>query len=318
MARAIVCGSCVIDLPCLGVDLGKPIEPNQIRPIPPIEPVGGGLTCNTGFALQRLNIETSLLTILGCDAWGRLLREQMLHEGVNTDWVAEHDSAPTTAVVVLVDGEGERSFLAPQARTATKYIDAASVRRAMPAIAQADFFILGYYGRMPSLEPDLIEILQEIRATGCRTVLESAGDGGDPRQLQALLPEVDLFVPSEHEARQQTGADDPHDMLESLRAWSPHTLLGIKLGERGAILDHPNQERHHLPACTPQGPVVDTTGAGDVFLAGLVAGLIEGLPLFEAGRWAVAAGACAVTQRGAYHQLTRERLQEHLTLAKER
>ncbi len=298
--KAIVCGSCVVDLPCLTVDLSNPIGPDRIQPIEPIQPTGGGITCNVGFALQRLGIVTGVMTYVGDDRWGIILREQMVEEGLNTAMLYTHPSDPTTAVVALVDEQGARSFLAPGVKTATKSINAAFIRRDLPVIAQASYFILGYFGRMPALERDLPEVLQEIRATGCRTVMDSAGDGGNPERLQRILPHLDIYVPSEHEARRQTKESDPKSMLAHLRQWNPHGILGIKLGAHGAILESPDQGLVELPALDPGAPVVDTTGAGDCFLAGLIAGLDQRLPLAEAGRWAAAAGAAAVTQRGGH------------------
>jgi sugar/nucleoside kinase (ribokinase family) len=53
-----------------------------------------------------------------------------------------------------------------------------------------------------------------------------------------------------------------------------------------------------IPPVDPPGEVVDTTGAGDTFYAGLVTGLLRGLALDDAGRLAAAAGACCVTALG--------------------
>ena len=53
-----------------------------------------------------------------------------------------------------------------------------------------------------------------------------------------------------------------------------------------------------MASCTPPGPVVDTTGAGDSFYAGLIAGLAGGLSVADAGRLGTAAAACCVTALG--------------------
>ena len=53
-----------------------------------------------------------------------------------------------------------------------------------------------------------------------------------------------------------------------------------------------------IPAVAAPGPVVDTTGAGDSFYAGLLAGLLKGFTLEQAGRLGTAAGACCVTSLG--------------------
>jgi sugar/nucleoside kinase (ribokinase family) len=203
-------------------------------------------------------------------------------------------------VVVLIDKDGSRSFLAPAVKTATKFIDADFVRAHRATLEQTDYFVLGYYGRMPLLEPGLPSLLREIQSYGCRTVMDSACDGGDPTQLAKILPHLDIYVPSEAEASQQTKSTYPEKMIQWFRQFNDHGILGVKLGQRGALLHSPNEGLIRLDACPPPKSVVDTTGAGDCFIAGLIAGLDRGLTVAEAGSWATAAGALAVTARGGH------------------
>jgi sugar/nucleoside kinase (ribokinase family) len=73
----------------------------------------------------------------------------------------------------------------------------------------------------------------------------------------------------------------------------------LKLGSRGAILSPAAGEYIELPAIVPPQPIVDTTGAGDAFYAGLIAGLLRGQTLVDAGRIGAAAGAACATALGA-------------------
>jgi sugar/nucleoside kinase (ribokinase family) len=303
MINVVVCGSCVVDLPCLAVDLDSAIGVDQTVAIDPISPSCGGITCNVGIGLQRLGMTPSVLSLVGHDVWGGIVRGQLEFEGVAHDLVKTHPTAPTTAVAVLVDADGGRSFLAPAVHTATKSIDAAFVRGHMTEIVAADWFVLGYFGRMPALEPDLAAVLQEIRAAGVRTVMDCAADGGTWGALEGALPHLDVFVPSLGEARGHTGLDDPGEILARYRAAGAPGVIGVKLGADGALLGEAGAgdgQWIEVAAVTPPGEIVDSTGAGDAFVAGLIAGLERGLPLAQAGRIAAAAGACAVTERGGY------------------
>ena len=304
MGKAIVCGSCVVDLPCLNVHLGKAIGRGQTLPIEPIVPSSGGITCNTGLALQRLGITTQLLTLTGQDAWGHFIRQTLVDAGVGIDMLSTHSEAPTTAVVVIIDEDGSRSFLAPAVKTATKFLDAEFVRAQTTHLKKTDYFVLGYYGRMPLLEPELPSLLAEIQRYGCRTVMDSADDGGDAAQLAKILPHLDIYVPSEAEASQQTNSSNPEEMIDWYRQHNDYGILGVKLGEKGALLHSPEEGLLMLDACEPPLPIVDTTGAGDCFIAGLIAGLDHGLTVKEAGTWATAAGALAVTKRGGHQGVT--------------
>ena len=135
MINVIVCGSCVVDLPCLTVDLDAAVGVEQTVAIGPISPSCGGITCNVGIALQRLGMAPSVLSLVGNDVWGGIVRGQLEFEGVAHDLLKTHPSAPTTAVAVLVNEHGGRSFLAPGVRTATKSIDAAFVRESDGRVA---------------------------------------------------------------------------------------------------------------------------------------------------------------------------------------
>ena len=75
-------------------------------------------------------------------------------------------------------------------------------------------------------------------------------------------------------------------------------MLGVKLGSRGAVLSPRGGELVEIPPVAPPGEVVDTTGAGDTFYAGLVTGLLRQLSPYDAGRLAAAAGASCVTAAG--------------------
>jgi sugar/nucleoside kinase (ribokinase family) len=296
----VVCGSCVVDLPCLTVDLDSPLGADQIHSIEPITPIGGGITCNTGIALSRLGITTRVLSYVGDDLWGQILRSTFEAEGIATAQLAVHPTDPTTSVMVAIDSRGRRSFLVPSIKTATKSIDAAFIKQALPTIGQARYVVLGYFGRMPALEPDLEEVLRAIRATGCQTVMDTAGSGGDPERLFQVLPHLDVYIPSEIEARAQTRETDPRRIVDRFRQANPWALLGVKLGARGALLSDPQEGWIEVPACAPPGPVIDTTGAGDCFLAGFLAARLQGQCVREATRWASAAGAWSVAARGGY------------------
>jgi sugar/nucleoside kinase (ribokinase family) len=152
---------------------------------------------------------------------------------------------------------------------------------------------------MPNLEGDLPEVFAAIRATGCKTALDAAGDGGTLQPLNRILPHVDVYVPSHNEGMNQTGHEDPRKIIDTYRECGAPGLLGVKLGSKGAMLSPKAGEYISIGCATPPGPIVDTTGAGDSFFAGLLTGLLKDFDAERAGRLAAATGACCVTGLGA-------------------
>jgi sugar/nucleoside kinase (ribokinase family) len=117
--------------------------------------------------------------------------------------------------------------------------------------------------------------------------------------LLRVLPHLDVYVPSFAEARHQTGEEDPRRIIARYREAGAPGLLGVKLGSRGVLLSVVEDEYIEVAPTKAPGEVVDTTGAGDCFLGGLLAGLIRGLNPADAGRLGSATGACCVTRLGA-------------------
>ncbi len=293
----VLCGSCVADLLVRPVPLTVAIGPGRLFETDPVEVVTGGIVCNSGIALARLGLKAAAFSYVGRDDWGRLIRRRLEAEGVDCGRLLPHPTAATSTTAALIDGDGQRSFA--HCVGAPKLIDKTLLLDNLDLFARSRMTLVGYYSLMPNLEGDLPEVFAKIRETGCRTALDAAGDGGAMQPLDRILPHLDLYVPSLDEAARQTGLSDPRRIIDAYRACGAPGVLGVKLGARGALLSPAAGQYVEIPAAAPPGPVIDTTGAGDCFLAGLIAGLLRGLGVATAGRLAAAAGACCVTGLGA-------------------
>lgn len=292
----IVCGSCVVDVLCRPVPLTTPVGPGELLDIDPPLISPGGIAANVGINLCRLGLSVGVLAFVGNDEWGTLIRTRLRSEGVDDAHLLAHAREPTRVTIVAIDGQGQRSLLCGPG--ASRALDKGVLLERLDVFARARMCLLGYFGHMPNLEPDLPEVLRAIRANGCRTAMDAAPGIASMRLVAPVLPHLDVYVPSYDEARRQTGADDPREILSVFRRHGARGLVGVKLGARGALLSDTPDSLVAIDPVAPPGPVVDTTGAGDAFYAGLIAGLLRGLGTAEAGRLAVAAGAGAVTVIG--------------------
>ena len=290
----LVCGEVCVDVPVRPISRDVPLNTLNTVRVDPINVGAGGIVSNSGMAMSRLGLRVSVLAHVGNDNWAVVLKSMFAAEGVNCEFLLTSESSQTSVTVVLVDDSGEHTFAFHAG--ASKLFCARTVTDHLHVFARSKFALFGYYALFdPEFESEMPELLREIRKSGCRVALDTAGGGGGLQPLDRILPELDYYIPSFSEARSQTGETEPRRMIEAYRRFTSDTVLGIKLGARGALLSRSANDWLEIPPVAPPGPVIDTTGAGDSFYAGLIAGLCHGLPIEFAARIGAAAGACSVT-----------------------
>lgn len=293
----VICGSCVVDVLVRPVPLEVPIGGGRLFETEPLEITTGGIVSNAGIAMSRLGMKAAAFSYVGCDQWAAVIRDRYQEEGIDTSGLQTHPTGATSTTAALIDPTGERSFAhcvgAPKLMNKTTFLEN------LDLFARSRMTLLGYYSLMPNLESDLPEVFAAIRETGCQTALDAAGEGGTLQPLDRILPHLDVYVPSRAEAIHQSGETEPRAIVERFRACGAPGLLGVKLGAEGALLSPAAGEFVEIPQVPPPGDVIDTTGAGDCFYAGLLTGLLRGMSVHDAGLLAAATGACCVTGLGA-------------------
>jgi sugar/nucleoside kinase (ribokinase family) len=293
----VVVGSCVVDVLARPVPLSQPIGRGRLVEGEPLRLTTGGIVSNAGITLARLGMRVAAFTYVGNDEWAEVIRSRYTAEGIDTSSLMTHPERATSTSAVLIDPSGERSFL--HCAGAPRYLDKPVMLERLDLFADCRAMLLGYYPLMTRLQDDLPDVLASIRALNCRTALDAAGDGGTMDPLARILPHLDFYIPNETEAAHQTGRDEPRAMIQAYRDAGAAGWLGIKLGERGALLSPRPGEFFEVAVVKPPGAVVDTTGAGDCFYGALLTGVLRGLSPAEAGKLAAAAGAYCVTGLGA-------------------
>ncbi len=271
-ATVAVCGTLVADVRVRPFALIDAAVEGDIRDVDEVALAVGGLVGNTGMALARMGLSALALGRLGDDSIGDVMVAELARAGMLTQTLTRNPNTATTTVLVCVDRAGERTFhVSPGVH---KLFDADDMEREWEALKTADAIIMGYLGNLPGLERKLPEILARLRReTSALLALETVHPQRGTRPLlNKCLPFLDVFVPSWREAQGLTGASRPQDALEDLACIPGPTLLGVKLGASGCMLW---TERGAEIIPTTPVKAVDATGAGDVFLAGLIAGLVE-------------------------------------------
>jgi sugar/nucleoside kinase (ribokinase family) len=253
----------------------------------------GGCAANTATCLLKLGVPTCVVGKVGRDSFGDFVERDLTAKGVNTQAIARSDSAGTSKTVILpVKGEDRRYIHTFGANSEFRVSD---IPRDL--VARARVLYVGGYMVLPGFEPEALrDLLAFAQQNHVLTVLDVAVPEGvnDLLPLQALLPYVDYFTPNDHEAHLLTGQSDPVQQARCLLQAGCSTVI-ITQGERGVLLLNA-EEQLALPAFSFE--LVDGSGAGDAFSAGLIAGLLQNRPLSECLRLASAIGGSACTRLG--------------------
>ena len=292
-----VVGEICIDLPVRPLPIARPLSEFILAPVDSIQPQGGGIVANSGIALAKLGVRSAALGLVGDDNWADIIESLFDEYGVDREHVIRHSSEGTSTTAVLVASGGEHCFA--YYAGASRTLNATTIADHLDLFRESRFALLGYYALLPKLEPELPSVLEMIAETGCQVALDTAGGGGSLEPLCDALPLLDFYIPSYDEGVMQTGEREPARMLATYRSFTEKTVLGLKMGSEGAVLCPRGDQLIQIPPVRPPGDVVDTTGAGDCFYAGLIAGLCRGLSVENAARLGAATGACCTTQVGA-------------------
>jgi sugar/nucleoside kinase (ribokinase family) len=259
-----------------------------------IELYSGGSAANTAITLVKLGVPTELVACTGDDAFAEFLVGTLTRSGVNTRGLVRLPDVSTAATVVFVAANGERSFLHAVGASAGLRPD----HFPTALLDRCRILHIGGALLLPAFDgKPMADVLQAARTAGAATSLDTVWDSSGKwyTSLAPCLPQLDVLMTSEREAIAIAGSSNP-DVAADFFLSCGVRWVAIKRGERGCLLASAN-ERHHLQAITVS--VVDTTGAGDAFAAGFLAGLADGQDLTNCGLLGRAAGALCVTDPGA-------------------
>jgi ribokinase len=254
----------------------------------------GGSAANTAMALARLGVETSLISRVGPDSWALKALRCLNEAGVDPQGLQRDPAVMTGMMYVVVTPDGERTMLGH--RGANVYTDPNQIRE--KDISQATGFHLSGYALLSEPQRSAALLALEI---ACRHGLTVTLDPGMsvPQavldEMHALLPVINLFLPSLAEAQALTGLTTPSECAQALLDKGVE-VVALKLGIRGCLLAN-DEGLTSIPGFSVE--TQDSTGAGDSFAAGMITGFLRGLDWPSAAVLGNAMGAMAAAQMGA-------------------
>lgn len=269
----------------------KPGE--TIRSISWDDDVDGGKGTNVAMALGKLGISTAYFGKVGYDIWAEKGKQWFHEVGVNFEHMYQREDIQTSSGVVLIDDAGENVVVTRN--TSISFLPN-EIDPVLEKLKDSQYFITGFE-IVPS---SALYAAKKAKSLGMVTVLNPSPV---PPDAMGDLSYIDILIVNLLEGLQLAGEDDDCCSNEAgyyrilsilMDRYHPRTVI-MTLGQNGCVgMDDFSKWRLY----SEKVDVVDSTGAGDAFLAALVASLIRGKNIEEACRWAGLYASLATTRLG--------------------
>jgi sugar/nucleoside kinase (ribokinase family) len=292
LGRVAVLGAHIVDV------LGWPVEsipPGQgSARLEQIRVTAAGTAAGTGVDLAKLGADVLAIGAVGDDLLADLLTAVLQRHGIDTSGLVRKPADQTSATILPIRPNGERPALHVPGATAS--LELADIDLA--AVSDARALLLGAPDALGPVAAGLPEVVSAARAGGAIVVVDVLRQGSrrDLERIGGLIGAADWFCPNGDQLCALTGHGDPVNAMKEVLALGTGAVAAT-LGPDGALVATAAAEPVHLPAIAVD--VVDTTGCGDAFTAGLMAGLLLGCDHLDAARLGMACGALVATGLGS-------------------
>ena len=250
----------------------------------------GGSTANTMSGAAKLGVETGYIGKVGRDERGRFFENAMRETGVHPMMLTT--DTPTGCAEAIISKDGERTF--------ATYLGAALELCADDIQTEMldgwdIFYVEGYLVQNHAL---LDKVLPMAKAKGLKTALDMASFNVVEENRDYLRPltkdYLDIVFANEDEARAFTHLEDPKEALNELASMCDIAI--VKLGAEGSLVQHGDEVVTIGPI---PAQVIDTTGAGDLWASGFMAGLVQNKPLEQCAKMGATLAANIIEVIGA-------------------
>jgi len=297
MSDIVNIGICTVD--AIGQTIDDYPPPGGLRLFDQLTLTTGGNAMNCSVALGKMGVACDVIVKVGNDALGEFVVSEAKRYHVGTAGVIRADGVHTPYTFVCVLSGGQRSFFHTMGTNGTLCyddIDLGIVKKAKFCFVTGTMVMKTFDGLQTA------QLLADAQAAGAKTLLDTVYLDSAPQQtweanIYPALPVLDYFIPSQPEAKAITGLNEPAEMARALQDRGCRNVV-IKMDEAGAFCRDADGIETFAPAYKVDN-VVDTTGAGDSWCAGFVAGLHEGMTMPEAALLGNATAAHCIQAPGA-------------------
>lgn len=277
--------------------LGRPVDEippgGQVHFIEDIRLTVAGTAGGTVIDCAKLGLKARAVGAVGDDEKADFVLHTLLNYGVDVSGMRRLESVPTSATILNIRSNGERPAL--HRRGASDQFTLTDTDYAQ--VLDAKFV---HVGGMPLLArfdgAPTTALLKAAKTAGCITTFDLLSATPDTTEvLRPSLPYVDYFVPSIEDASAMSGLTKPEAVARFFLDLGVGSCL-LTMGGEGCLVATADGV-FRLPAFDIE--VKDTTGCGDAFTAGWIAGLNHGWDLEKSARFASACGALVATGLGS-------------------
>ncbi len=260
----------------------------------------GGDALNEATDLSVLGVNTELISVVGDDETGEKVISHAKKHGIFTDKITASDKMDTGMNIVLTDSDGERYFITNPGSSLRKL----SLNHILPNLNDlGDIVSFASMFVSPMLGIDeMLQVFREIKKNPGRilvTDMTTAKNGEKISDIAPLLELTDYIIPNLKEAALLTGETDPEKSIKVFAEYGAQCVV-IKCGGDGCIYKKGDQTGR-VPAFSTNA--VDSTGAGDGFMAGFIYGLLNDKDLHECCKMGCAVASFVVENTGSLGNL---------------
>lgn len=293
------------DVVCVGIlvadAIAKPVkkipEKGKLELVENLALYTGGCASNSAIDMSVIGRDVAIVGKIGNDGFGMFIKNSLENYKLDTKGLVIDPENSTSASLVIVSEDGERSFIhspGANAHFTEKDVDYEVIKNSKIVFVAGTMLMPKFDGE------DCALVLKKSKEMGKITALDTAWDstGQWMDLLKPAMEHIDYFLPSYEEAEQLSGKTDIEEAADVFLEMGPHTVV-IKNGKEGCFVKSKlTGEKHHVPTYT-KIKAVDTTGAGDAFCAGFLAALSKDKPILECAKFANAVGTHCVMASGA-------------------
>ena len=291
--RVAVIGPHILDI------LGRPVE--QIPPgqgslrIEEIRATAAGTAAGTAVDLAKLGASVTVFGAIGTDLIADVLLGALAAYNIDTSGLARKAEAQTSATMLPIRPNGERPAL--HVPGATRLLQLADID--LDGLAGFDAVMLGGPEALAGLSAaDLAKIVAAAKSVGALVGVDVLHPGSerDFARISDALACADWFCPNSDQLLALTGRKDLGQAIADVLALGTGGVA-VTLGADGCLVTDGHGGLTQIGAI--EVPVVDTTGCGDGFNAGLLTGLMLGCDPADGARLGVACGSLVATGLGS-------------------